>query len=270
MNDAIDAATNEPVPGPALSGSTAGTLELGERAAAHAVGATKIYGEGDTEVLALRGVTVEFERSRFTAIMGPSGSGKSTLMQCMAGLDRLTSGEVYIGGQALSALSDRQLTLLRREKIGFVFQTYNLIPTLTARENITLPLDLAGAKGDRSWVDEVIATMGLNDRAHHRPNEMSGGQQQRVAVARALASRPEIIFADEPTGNLDSKTGAEMLDFMRQAVDELSQTIVMVTHDPVSAARSDRVLFLADGQIVHEIAQPSADDVFDTMRHLGD
>jgi putative ABC transport system ATP-binding protein len=239
-------------------------------AAASAVGATKIYGSGDTEVHALRNVTVDFETGRFSAIMGPSGSGKSTLMQCMAGLDRLTSGEVYIAGQALSALSDKALTVLRREKIGFVFQAYNLIQTLTARENITLPLDLAGSKGDKAWVDEVIATFGITDREHHRPNELSGGQQQRVAVARALASRPDIIFADEPTGNLDSKNGTEILEFMRRAVDELNQTIVMVTHEPVSAAYADRVLFLSDGRIVHEIREPSADDVFATMRTLGD
>ncbi|MGB5758802.1 MAG: ABC transporter ATP-binding protein [Acidimicrobiales bacterium] len=239
-------------------------------AAASAVDASKVYGMGDTEVHALRNVSVEFETGRFTAIMGPSGSGKSTLMQCMAGLDRLTSGEAYIGSQALSTLSDKALTMLRREHIGFVFQAYNLIPTLTARENITLPLDLAGSKGDRAWVDEVIDTLGLADREHHRPTELSGGQQQRVAVARALATRPDIIFGDEPTGNLDSKNGAEILDFLRRAVDQLSQTVVMVTHDPVSAAYSDRVLFLTDGRIVHEILNPTADSVFDTMRQLGD
>ena len=252
---------NAPPPGPpaAPGGSAAST-----------VNASKVYGMGDTEVHALRNVTVQFETGRFTAIMGPSGSGKSTLMQCMAGLDRLSSGEAYIGAQALSSLTDKNLTMLRREKIGFVFQAYNLIPTLNARENITLPLDLAGSKGDKAWIDEVISTVGLADRQTHRPTELSGGQQQRVAVARALASRPEIIFGDEPTGNLDSRTGAEILDFMRRAVDELNQTIVMVTHDPVSAAYSDRVLFLADGAIVHEIANPTADMVFDTMRTLGD
>jgi putative ABC transport system ATP-binding protein len=232
--------------------------------------ASKVYGMGDTEVHALRQVSVEFEAGKFTAIMGPSGSGKSTLMQCMAGLDRLTSGEAFIGSQALSELNDKALTMLRREHIGGVFQAYNLIPTLSARENITLPLDLAGSSGDAAWIDEVISTVGLTDRQTHRPNELSGGQQQRVAVARALASRPDIIFGDEPTGNLDSKTGAEILDFMRRAVDQLGQTIVMVTHDPVSAAYSDRVLFLADGRIVHEIANPTADMVFDTMRSLGD
>lgn len=230
----------------------------------------KIYGKGDTEVHALRGVDVSFEAGRFTSIMGPSGSGKSTLMQCMAGLDRLTSGETFVSGIDLSTLSDKQLTVLRREKIGFIFQAFNLIPTLTARENITLPLDLAGSKGDPAWIDEVINTVGLSDRVSHRPNELSGGQQQRVAVARALASKPEIIFADEPTGNLDSRTGAEILSFMSRAVSELGQTIVMVTHDPVSAAYSDRVLFLADGAIVHEMHEPTADSVYDVMRNLGD
>lgn len=230
----------------------------------------KIYGSGDTEVHALRGVTVGFETGRFTSIMGPSGSGKSTLMHCMAGLDRLSGGESYVGGTELSSLNDKQLTLLRREQVGFIFQSYNLIPTLTARENITLPMDLAGSSGDSAWVDQVIETVGLADRQTHRPNELSGGQQQRVAVARALASRPSIIFGDEPTGNLDSKTGAEILSFMRQAVREMGQTIVMVTHDPVAASYSDRVLFLADGQIVDEMSDPSADSVFDKIKELGD
>ncbi len=259
MTDATDSTTGTTTPPPP-----------GRGAAATAVNASKVYGMGDTEVHALREVSVEFEAGKFSAIMGPSGSGKSTLMQCMAGLDRLSSGEVSIAGQPLSVLSDKDLTLLRREKVGFVFQAYNLIPTLSARENITLPLDLAGSKGDQDWIEEVITTVGLKDREHHRPNELSGGQQQRVAVARALASRPDIIFGDEPTGNLDSRTGAEILEFMRKAVDDLGQTIVMVTHDPVSAAYSDRVLFLADGRIVHEIASPTADEIFDTMRHLGD
>lgn len=237
--------------------------------AARAVGAAKVYGRGDTEVHALRGVDVSFTSGQFTSIMGPSGSGKSTLMQTMAGLDRLTGGETYIADTDLSTLTDKQLTLLRREKIGFIFQSFNLIPTLTARENITLPLDLAGKKGDKEWIDEVIRTTNLTDRVGHRPNELSGGQQQRVAVARALASQPDIIFADEPTGNLDSRTGAEILDFMKRAVREMGQTIVMVTHDPVSASYSDRVLFLADGQIIDEMAEPSADRVFDLMRNLG-
>lgn len=238
--------------------------------AARAEGAAKVYGSGDTEVHALREVTVGFEKGRFTSIMGPSGSGKSTLMQCMAGLDRLTGGETYIGDTAVSSLNDKALTRLRRDNIGFIFQAFNLIPTLNARENITLPLDLAGTKGDKEWIDEVIKTVGLADRQTHRPNELSGGQQQRVAVARALASRPAIIFGDEPTGNLDSKTGAEILDFMQSAVRDLGQTIVMVTHDPVSASYSDRVLFLADGSIVDEMASPTADLVFDRIKSLGD
>lgn len=238
--------------------------------AARCEGAAKVYGSGDTEVHALREVTVGFEKGRFTSIMGPSGSGKSTLMQCMAGLDRLTGGETYIGDTAVSSLNDKALTRLRRDNIGFIFQAFNLIPTLNARENITLPLDLAGAKGDKAWIDEVINTVGLSDRETHRPNELSGGQQQRVAVARALASKPAIIFGDEPTGNLDSKTGAEILDFMQSAVRNLGQTIVMVTHDPISASYSDRVLFLADGSIVDEMANPTADMVFDRIKSLGD
>ena len=238
--------------------------------AARCEAAEKIYGMGDTEVHALRQVTVGFEEGRFTSIMGPSGSGKSTLMQCMAGLDRLTGGETFIGDTAVSSLNDKALTRLRRDNIGFIFQAFNLIPTLNARENITLPLDLAGTKGDKDWIDEVISTVGLTDRQTHRPNELSGGQQQRVAVARALASRPAIIFGDEPTGNLDSKTGAEILDFMQEAVRDLGQTIVMVTHDPVSASYSDRVLFLADGSIVDEMEGPTADSVFDRIKSLGD
>jgi putative ABC transport system ATP-binding protein len=238
--------------------------------AARCEGAEKIYGHGDTQVHALRHVTVGFEEGRFTSIMGPSGSGKSTLMQCMAGLDRLTGGETFIGDTAVSSLNDKALTRLRRDNIGFIFQAFNLIPTLNARENITLPLDLAGAKGDKEWIDQVISTVGLTDRQTHRPNELSGGQQQRVAVARALASRPAIIFGDEPTGNLDSKTGAEILDFMQEAVRDLGQTIVMVTHDPVSASYSDRVLFLADGAIVDEMEGPTADTVFDRIKSLGD
>ncbi len=238
--------------------------------AAHCAGASKVYGEGDTEVHALRDVTVGFEAGKFTAIMGPSGSGKSTLMQCMAGLDRLSSGTTYVGDVEISTLKDKALTQIRRDKIGFIFQAFNLIPTLSAAENITLPMDLAGTKGDAAWVDKVITTVGLKDRLHHRPNELSGGQQQRVAVARALASQPDIVFGDEPTGNLDSRTGAEILTFMRAAVDELGQTIVMVTHDPVSASYADRVLFLADGRIVDELLDPDADTIFDRMRHLGD
>ena len=236
--------------------------------AAHAVDAHKVYGSGDTEVRALDGITVEIEESRFTAIMGPSGSGKSTLMHCMAGLDTLTSGRVLIGDVDLTTLTDKQLTLLRREKVGFVFQAFNLVPTLSAGENITLPLDLAGADPDQQWFDEVIRTVGLGDRLRHRPAELSGGQQQRVAVARALVSRPDITFADEPTGNLDSNAGHEILAFMRQAVDDLSQTIVMVSHDPVAAANADRILFLVDGQIISEMADPTSEQVIDRMKEL--
>jgi putative ABC transport system ATP-binding protein len=238
--------------------------------AAHCQDASKVYGHDETEVHALRSVSVGFEKGKFTAIMGPSGSGKSTLMQCMAGLDRLSSGKAFIGDVDISTLKDKALTQLRRDKIGFIFQAFNLIPTLNAEENITLPMDLAGSTGDRAWIDQVIKTVSLGDRLHHRPSELSGGQQQRVAVARALASRPEIVFGDEPTGNLDSRAGTEILTFMRDAVDELGQTIVMVTHDPVSASYSDRVLFLADGAIVDELLDPDADTVFDRMRHLGD
>ena len=238
--------------------------------AARTEGASKIYGSGDTAVHALREVDVDFEAGRCTAIMGPSGSGKSTLMHCVAGLDSLTSGRVLIGDVDLTTLSEKALTTLRRDRIGFVFQAFNLIPTLNARENITLPMDLAGRKPDRDWLDQVVSTVGLGDRLDHRPSELSGGQQQRVAVARALASRPEIVFADEPTGNLDSSTSSEILDFMRGAVDELGQTIVMVTHDPQSASYSQRVLFLADGAIVDEMADPTADRVLDRMKRFGD
>ena len=239
-------------------------------AAAGAVEAVKIYGGGDSEVRALDGVTVQFEQGRFTAIMGPSGSGKSTLMHCLAGLDELTTGAVYIGGTYLASLSDKQLTELRRTAVGFIFQAYNLVPTLTALENITLPLLLGGQKGDQEWIDRVIDTVGLRDRLKHRPSELSGGQQQRVAVARALASQPTIIFADEPTGNLDSRTGAEILDFMRRAVRELGQTIVMVTHDPTAASYADRVIFLADGKIVDEMQEPTAERVLDRMKKFGE
>jgi putative ABC transport system ATP-binding protein len=221
-------------------------------------------------VKALDDISVEFERSRFTAIMGPSGSGKSTLMHCVAGLDTLTSGQVFIGDTDLSRLSEKQLTLLRRDQIGFVFQAFNLVPTLTAAENITLPMDLAGTKPDPAWFDTVIDTVNLRDRLSHRPSELSGGQQQRVAVARALASKPQIIFADEPTGNLDSKSGTEVLDFMRRAVDEFGQTIVMVTHDPGAAGHADRIVFLADGHIVDEMADPSAEKVLDRMKRFGE
>jgi putative ABC transport system ATP-binding protein len=238
--------------------------------AARAHGAVKVYGERDTEVRALNGVDAAFEAARFSTIMGPSGSGKSTLMHCMAGLDDLSEGQVFIGDIDLTSLSEKELTLLRRERIGFVFQAFNLIPTLSALENITLPMSLAGRTPDQAWLDHVVTTVGLADRLSHRPNELSGGQQQRVAVARALASRPEIIFADEPTGNLDSRTGAEILQFMREAVDELGQTIVMVTHDPVAAGYSDRAIFLTDGSITGEMANPTSESVFDYLKTLGD
>ena len=237
--------------------------------AARAVDASKIYGKGDTEVRALDGVTIDFPAHVFTAIMGPSGSGKSTLMQCVAGLDSLTSGQVFVGQAELSSLSEKQLTLLRRDKIGFVFQAFNLVPTLTAYENITLPMDLAGRKPDSDWLHDVIATLGLANRLHHRPSELSGGQQQRVAVARALASRPDIIFGDEPTGNLDSRAGAEILAFLRAAVSEMGQTVVMVTHDPVAAGYADQVVFLADGKIVDRMDGPTADRVLDRIKQLG-
>jgi putative ABC transport system ATP-binding protein len=239
-------------------------------AAARAVDAVKIYGRGEAAVRALDGVTVDFATGVFTAIMGPSGSGKSTLMHCVAGLDSLTSGEAYIGDTALSRLQERQLTILRRDKIGFVFQAFNLVPTLNALENITLPMDLAGRKPDSAWLEGVITTVGLRDRLKHRPSELSGGQQQRVAIARALASRPDIIFADEPTGNLDRRAGAEILEFMQGAVHDLGQTIVMVTHDPVAAAHSSRVLFLNDGRIVDEMAQPTSERVLDRLKAFGD
>jgi putative ABC transport system ATP-binding protein len=245
------------------------TLAPPQAAVARTEHATKVYGSGETAVRAIDDVTVEFASGRFTAIMGPSGSGKSTLMHCAAGLDSLTSGEVFVGDVALGSLSDRELTLLRRDRIGFVFQSYNLIPTLTALENITLPSALAGRKPNREWLDGVIETVGLRDRLSHRPSELSGGQQQRVAVARALATRPQIVFADEPTGNLDSRAGAEILEFMSQAVRDLAQTIVMVTHDPAAAAYADRVVFLGDGAIVGELADPTAESVINRMQQLG-
>ncbi|KWT59498.1 hypothetical protein ADL21_24235, partial [Streptomyces albus subsp. albus] len=226
----------------------------------------KVYGQGETRVVALDDVSVEFGRARFTAIMGPSGSGKSTLMHCMAGLDSISSGSALIGDTELNGLNDKHLTRLRRDKIGFIFQAFNLLPTLTALENITLPMDIAGRKPDRQWLEKVIQTVGLSGRLKHRPGQLSGGQQQRVAVARALASQPEIIFADEPTGNLDSRSGAEVLGFLRESVQAMGQTIVMVTHDPVAAAHADRVVFLADGRIVEELYEPTADAVLDRMR----
>jgi putative ABC transport system ATP-binding protein len=247
---------------PPGTGPAAGT-------AARAIDATKVYGLGATEVRALDGVTVEFGAGRLTAIMGPSGSGKSTLLHAVAGLDRLTSGTVWIGDTDLTRLREKKLTRLRRDRIGFIFQSFNLIPTLTAEENIALPMRLAGHRPEQAWFDHVVATVGLQSRLDHRPAELSGGQQQRVAVARALVSRPQIVLADEPTGNLDSRTGAEILSFMRQAVRELGQTIVMVTHDPLAAAYADRAVFLADGRVVADLDAPTADSVFDRMRTLG-
>ena len=237
--------------------------------AAQAVHAAKHYGSGSTEVRALDDVSLDIRPGAYTAVMGPSGSGKSTLMHCMAGLDTLTSGQVFIGDTDLSLLNEKKLTMLRRDELGFVFQAYNLVPTLSAEENITLPTALAGRSPDRAWFDEVIRTVGLGDRLKHRPSELSGGQQQRVAVARALASRPEIVFADEPTGNLDSRAGTEILEFMAKAVAELGQTVVMVTHDPNAAAYAGRVVFLEDGKIVHEMTDPTADRVLDEMKRLG-
>jgi putative ABC transport system ATP-binding protein len=238
--------------------------------AARALDASKVYGEGEATVRALDHISVEFATSKYTAIMGPSGSGKSTLLHCLAGLDRVTAGRVFLGDVEISALHEKELTKVRRDRIGFVFQAYNLIPTLNALENITLPMALAGRKPDQEWLNTIIDTVALRDRLSHRPAELSGGQQQRVAVARALASRPQIIFADEPTGNLDSRASAEILEFMRQAVRQFGQTIVMVTHDPGAASYSDRVVFLGDGKIVDEIVEPTTDAVLDKMRSLGD
>jgi putative ABC transport system ATP-binding protein len=229
---------------------------------------TKVYGEGSTRVVALDQVTVDLQRGQFTAIMGPSGSGKSTLMHCLAGLDSVTEGTVFLGDTNVTALDDKALTILRRDRVGFVFQSFNLVPTLTALENIRLPLDLAGRTPDKEWLDTVIDTIGLRDRLTHRPSELSGGQQQRVACARAMASRPDVIFADEPTGNLDSKSSAEVLTFLRKSVDATGQTVVMVTHDPTAAAFADRALFLADGRIVDDLDRPTAVRVLDTMKRL--
>jgi putative ABC transport system ATP-binding protein len=237
-------------------------------AAARAVGVTKIYGEGTTRVVALDQVNAELGRGEFTAIMGPSGSGKSTLMHCLAGLDNVTEGTVYIGETNVTQLDDKALTILRRDRVGFVFQSFNLVPTLTAIENIRLPLDLAGRDPDKQWLDTVIDTIGLRDRLSHRPAQLSGGQQQRVACARAMASRPDVIFADEPTGNLDSRSSAEVLSFLRKSVDETGQTVVMVTHDPTAASYADRALFLADGRISDDMARPTAAKVLDRMKRL--
>jgi putative ABC transport system ATP-binding protein len=236
--------------------------------AARAVDAVKVYGKGNTAVRALDGIDVSFGKGQFSVIMGPSGSGKSTLMHCLAGLDTLTSGQILIGDTDLGTLDDKGLTQLRRDRVGFVFQAFNLVPTLTAEENIALPAALAGRKLDQAWVELVVKTIGLQDRLKHRPNELSGGQQQRVAAARALARQPEIIFADEPTGNLDSRSSAELLSFLRRSVREFGQTIVMVTHDPAAAAYADRVVFLADGRIVDEMHEPTAERVLDRMKNM--
>ena len=236
--------------------------------AARVVDLTKVYGKGETQVRALDGVTLDIQAGEFTAIMGPSGSGKSTLMHCAAGLDSATSGQVVIGDVELTRLKDKALTTLRRDRIGFVFQSFNLVPTLNAEENILLPLAIAGRQPDKAWYDKVIDTVGLRDRLTHRPNQLSGGQQQRVACARALVSRPEIVFADEPTGNLDSTSGAEVLGFLRRSVDHFGQTIVMVTHDPVAASHTDRVVFLADGVVVDEMREPTAERILERMAEL--
>jgi putative ABC transport system ATP-binding protein len=238
--------------------------------AARARDITKIYGQGQAAVTALGGVTMDIPAGSFTAVMGPSGSGKSTLMHCMAGLDSVTSGQLWIGATEIAGLRERQLARLRRDRIGFVFQAFNLLPVLTAADNITLPLDIAGRTADQAWLSTVISTVGLNDRLRHRPNELSGGQQQRVAVARALVSRPDIVFADEPTGNLDSKASAEVLGLLRRSVREFGQTVVMVTHDPVAASYADRVIFLADGVIAGGLGRPTPESVLDAMKSLGE
>ncbi len=265
MPDTADSSSPQPPAGPMTAPEPASAPEV----VASAVDAVKIYGKGDAAVTALNGISVAFHRGQFTAIMGPSGSGKSTLLHCLAGLDSLTSGQIHIGSAELGTLSEKQLTLLRRERVGFIFQSYNLVPTLSAGDNITLPLAIARRKPDPSAFNEVVARMRLGDRLKHRPGELSGGQQQRVAAARALVSKPEIIFADEPTGNLDSRSGAELLGFMRSAVDDAHQTIVMVTHDPGAAARADRVVFLADGRVVREMTDPTTDGILEFMKTLG-
>ncbi|MBW1602738.1 ABC transporter ATP-binding protein [Streptomyces sp. JJ66] len=244
---------------------TGGTPER-TAVAARARQVVKTYGAGETRVVALDRVDVDITRGAFTAIMGPSGSGKSTLMHCLAGLDTVTSGQIWVGETEITGMKEKRLTRLRRDHIGFIFQSFNLLPTLTAQENITLPMDIAGRRPDRPWLEQVVETVGLRERLKHRPSQLSGGQQQRVAVARALAARPEIIFGDEPTGNLDSRAGAEVLGFLRRSVDELGQTMVMVTHDPVAASYADRVLYLADGRIVDEMRRPSAERVLDRMK----
>jgi putative ABC transport system ATP-binding protein len=250
-------------PVPTISTGTAAVLP-----AARTVALSKVYGQGETQVVALDKVSLDLAAGEFTAIMGPSGSGKSTLLHCAAALDSATSGEVFLGDVELGGLKDKALTQLRRDRIGFIFQSLNLVPTLSARENILLPLAIAGRKPDQEWYDSVIDTVGLRDRLDHRPKELSGGQQQRVACARALLSRPQVVFADEPTGNLDSMAGLEVLKFLRRSVDEFGQTIVMVTHDPVAASHTDRVVFLADGRVVDELRKPTSDLVLERMKRL--
>jgi putative ABC transport system ATP-binding protein len=248
--------------------ATAATA-TGAGVAARAVDVRKVYGSSEaTQVDALAGVTLDIQRGRFTAIMGPSGSGKSTLLHCLAGLDRVTGGQVWVGDTLVDTLGDRGLTRLRREQVGFVFQLYNLLPTLTAQENITLPLAIGGRKPDQAWLDLIVRTLGIGDRLGHRPAQLSGGEQQRVACARALVSRPQVVFADEPTGNLDSRSSAEVLGFLRRSVLGLGQTVVMVTHDPAAAAAADRVVFLVDGRIVGDLADPTAERVLEQMKHL--
>jgi putative ABC transport system ATP-binding protein len=236
--------------------------------AVRAVDVRKSYGKGDTAVTALAGVSLEVPVGQMTAVMGPSGSGKSTLMHCLAGLDAVDTGSIEIAGTSLVGLGDRQLTALRRDRVGFVFQQFNLLPTLTAAENIRLPLDIAGRKVDQAWMDQVVETIGLSDRLSHRPSELSGGQQQRVACARALITRPAVVFADEPTGNLDSRSGAEVLSFLQLTAREMHQTVVMVTHDPKAAGYADRVVFLADGLLVDEMDDPTAEKVLDRMKRF--
>lgn len=257
--------------GPAENGHDAdrGSPSDDTLAAVSAVDLTKNYGSGDTAVMALDGVSIGFERGKFTAIMGPSGSGKSTLMHCLAGLDAATSGRILLGDTDITRLKDKQLTRLRRDRVGFVFQAFNLVPTLTAKQNMLLPLELASRKPDTEWMDHIVSILGLESRLSHKPHELSGGQQQRVAVARALLSRPDVIFGDEPTGNLDSAAGAEVLGLLRRSVRELHQTVIMVTHDPVAASYADRVVMLADGRIAGSISSPSEDDVIEALRRLG-